>query len=192
MTLAVADGLDYASDMRMPLILLLFSWCAIAMAEVYKWVDEEGIHYGDKPPSKEAKPVKLPEVSGYKPRPLPGASGKGSGDLVNADPDKTFAGYQQLSITSPTNDQTLRANDGVVRVSISLVPALQEGHVLSLLLDGRPVADTGDTNRVIENVDRGSHTLVAVVSDNQGKQLISSVQIRFFLHRASVLQRQER
>lgn len=92
--------------------------------------------------------------------------------------------YSSLTITSPTRDQTIRANDGNITVSFNLVPELQrfKGHQLVYLLDGKVFLKTAQP-QTLKNLDRGTHTLVLQVVDKNNKLLIHSDSVSFHIKR---------
>lgn len=99
-------------------------------------------------------------------------------------------GYASLQILRPHQDETIHDNNGRVPVALHLVPALQtaQGHRIQILLDGRPYgSDRAGTQFTLDNVDRGTHTLQAMVVDRAGDKLIASDSVTFHLWRASRL-----
>jgi hypothetical protein len=97
--------------------------------------------------------------------------------------------YQQLEITAPTPDETLRDNTGDVTVSVALQPDLDAaaGHRLQFLLDGKPQGKPSDSSHArFPNVPRGTHTVEVAVVDASGHELKRSTGVRFHLHRQSV------
>lgn len=180
-----------------------------AAAAIYKWVGPNGqIIYSDepRPGAKEIEiapdpPPPLPEVIAAPPvldaaplAPLP------PGDVtapLQTDtpapltvPKPPLAGYSQLLIVSPANNQAVRENNGDVGVELALQPDLDidAGHRITLILDGRqlPVAQISPLFN-LANVDRGSHTLQALIINGQGTVLARSDQIIFHLQRVSAL-----
>ena len=93
--------------------------------------------------------------------------------------------YRSLRVVSPTAGSS-RWVGGELTVELSLKPALQPEHVISLHVDGREVAVGPDMQFVLPHIDRGSHTLRAAVLDvDTGKQLKASDTIQFQIHRPS-------
>ena len=163
-------------------------------AGVYKWVDKDGnIHYSDTaPPHGQAQELELPETSRYKPRVLPSKTPQAGS--VQAQPDSGEAekptSYPTVEIVQPENAGTVRSNQGDVTVEVQLDPALAEGHVLAFVLDGEAIPDkVASTSFQIKSVDRGTHSLVATVQDEQGKELGRSSTISFTLRKTSLLER---
>lgn len=168
--------------MRFLLIILMLVLASPLAAQVYKWVDGDGnIIYSDTPhpgaeeiPASEVQTIKLP--------PLPKA-GKTPAAKPKAIP------YKSLAITSPSDGETLRDNPGQVTVTISLSPPLQArfGHKLELQVDGRPFGQPGTATQFqLQNLDRGTHSLLAEVLDKEGQVFASSKSVVFYLHRPGV------
>ena len=97
--------------------------------------------------------------------------------------------YQMLAITSPANDEAVRENAGNVTVNVAMQPSLRPGDQVVLLLDGREVAAGAQATFMLENVDRGTHQLRAVVRARDGSILKNSQAITFHLLRHSALHR---
>lgn len=156
-------------------------------AAVYKWVDDHGnVHYGDLPPGEApAEPMNLPGVSTYKYREVPAQP------KTAAPPKKAFSGYTQIEITEPAADSAVRANDQKVLVLLTLVPPLQEGHLVSFSLDGKAIGKPSANVAVeLTNVTRGGHSVQATVLDATGKQVGQSTAVQFTLRKASIIKPQ--
>ncbi len=100
------------------------------------------------------------------------------------------AQYQSLVVVIPGDDEAIRDNAGNVTISYDSTPPLniRRGHTLRILLDGKVVQPhlSGMTVHLTK-VDRGSHTLSAVIIDDRGEKLIQSPVTRFHLRRFSKL-----
>jgi hypothetical protein len=163
--------------MRSYVLISLFFVCLSATAGIYKWVDEDGkVHYSDSQVDG-SKQVELPKAVTYSPTVT--SSSKTSGSKEEKD-----AGYTRASIVKPTMNETIRSNNGDVTVSLEITPGLREGHSVTAYLDGNEFL-TGEktTSFVLENVDRGSHTLRVSVFNQSGVSLISSSSVIFHLIR---------
>jgi hypothetical protein len=98
--------------------------------------------------------------------------------------------YSSLKITEPPDDGTLRDNTGSVSVSVEILPFLQveQGHRLVVTLDGQAATAPGvSTVFQLHNVDRGTHSLQAVVLDQAGRTVESSPSVSFHLLRRFVV-----
>jgi hypothetical protein len=173
--------------MRFITTLLLLSIAVSSTAAVYKWKKPDGsIIYSDQPPSKDAAPADLPAVQEIKIVPPPSPSPEESTPKRSSEP-RTVE-YTTLEITSPANDSTIRDNAGNVSVNLDLEPALQEGDSVSVMLDGKEIGKGRGTSVALSNVDRGTHTLQAVVKSASNSTRISSPSIIFHLQRISISQ----
>ena len=98
-----------------------------------------------------------------------------------------YAGsYTGFSITNPTNDQGVRANDGNVTIHMSLQPALQSGHMIVLNVDGEDGKSSNATSGLtmeLKNMSRGLHTVIAKVVDENGNDLIKTEPVSFHVLR---------
>jgi len=94
--------------------------------------------------------------------------------------------YTGFSITNPTNDQGVRANDGNVTIHMSIQPALQSGHMIVLNVDGedgKSSKTSSDLTMELENMSRGLHTITATVVDKDGNDLIKTETVSFHVLR---------
>ncbi len=158
----------------------------LAQAEMYKWVDEEGnVSYSDQPQHKDARKLDRPSDNT-----VPAVDVPARTQPAPTAPDKPETRYSSIQITSPAHDQAIRSNPGNITVSLSTQPALnvKQGHSISLLLDNQPVQENITTSQAsLQNVDRGTHQLSAIIKNRQGKTLKQSDTITFHLHRHSIL-----
>jgi len=171
---------------RMLPLLVALSLTGLAHGAVYKWKDANGIvHYGDHP-QPGAEEVKQIPIQTYRPTPVPPtrpATG-GSGD--------TPLRYGPISFVSPANDTTIRDNQGNVAIQLSIEPTLRAGHAITLNIDGtRQDQTTTKTTFTLSNLERGTHTLQAIVVDDQGNELRRSDTLTVHMVRQSELFEQQ-
>jgi Domain of unknown function (DUF4124) len=174
-------------ELRPILVLCGLLASAVALAEAYKWVDEDGItHYSDRP-EEGAEIVELSEYSRNtgaqlyrRTTPAPAADQQ----PANAAPFK----YDSLKIATPGAEETLWNIDGVLNVSLALSPGLQSGHRVRVYFDGQPRLVSG-TSFQIEEVYRGVHNIQAEVIDSTGKLMIRSEPNRFYVQQNTVITR---
>lgn len=159
------------------LLLLLLSICPTLAAEVYRWVDEDGVvHYTDKSPDASAEPADLPALQPYQPRSAPSREdGENAHAAVGGTPD------YQLRIASPAQDQVIRSPQPAQTVSAAVKPPLAKGHGLRFVFDGQDVNEqpTRSASIQIPAVYRGTHTLSVSVVDGNGKELKRSDTVTF-------------
>ncbi len=163
--------------------LILFLLISFSVqAALYKGVDAEGnVTFSDKEtPNAKKIPMPIPNIIKM-PKPKPAKK--------IAEEDK--GNYESFTIEQPKNNATLRASNGNVPVSLSLTPKLDtaSGHRISILVDGKTVVKGVTTlSAQLPNIDRGKHTISAVVKDKGSKTLISSNNVILHLIRKTELQ----
>lgn len=167
-----------------------------ALGAVYKYIAPDGsVTYSDQP-KEGAKEVDLPPAPPPPVAEIPATPGTGSPQTAApVPPDQAgekpaFTGYTAFAIVSPENDATLRENSGGVEIQLAMEPALnlEAGHKITALLDGKPAAE-GQTGLTImlPNIDRGTHTVEAQVSDSSGALLATTNPVTFHLKRISTI-----
>ena len=166
-------------------VLLGLLATATAMAQAYRWVDDDGVvHYSDRP-EEGAVRIDLSEYSRntgarlYIPRPA----------TASSDDEQTAAStpfrYESLSIATPGPEETLWNIEGTLNVSLALSPGLQSGHQVRVYFDGKPQMVSGSSFQ-IQQVYRGVHNVQAEVLDATGKLMIRSQPNRFYVQQSTV------
>jgi len=165
-------------------VLVIGSPC-FGQAEVYKWVDDKGeVNYSDRqhPGAEEMKNLDVP-IYVSPPAALPA--------LAKSEPQpQTPNVYESVAITSPGNDEGIRSNNGDVSVSVVVLPELHTdlGHRLGVLLDGALIGEPGESTEFqLNNIERGSHTVQAVVFEAGGNAVAESLPVTIHLQRQSLL-----
>lgn len=170
----------YARFMRSLIYMVLVALASAASADVYRSVDEDGnIIYSDTP-SEGAEKIELREAQTVESQP---GTESFEYEPPKSDPPPR---YKEIAITSPQDDEAVRANSGDITIQISINPSLRVGDKLVLFMDGKEVASGRATSISLENVNRGTHTLSARVVGRDGKTLVSSESVKFHLLRHSV------
>ena len=171
-------------------VLLLLG--ATASAQVYKWVDEDGVvHYSDQP-APGAERIDLPSrptaavPAARRPSAAATASQSSAKSARPATQTVPAFTYESLTFTSPAAEETLWNIGGVLNVSIGLKPALRSGDKLKLYFDGE-ARDVRTTSVQLEEVWRGEHNLQAEVVDAEGKLMIRSEPMRFYVQQTSIV-----
>lgn len=169
--------------MRAWLIILLFLLPVSATAATYKCVDDQGkTEYSDIPcPGGEE--VKLPALSTFDAPAVPQR-----GPSADEDVEEEITNYS-VSITTPEHESSFWSNEGSVNVNIGVEPQLGEGDQLILYVDGAPSLDSplGGNSTTLTGLERGTHSLRAVVQDASGKQLSSSSVVQIHINQRSVI-----
>ena len=99
------------------------------------------------------------------------------------------AGAAQVTILAPAQHGTIHDNSGnlVVDVKVDPPPDSQDGTSIRVLLDGKPAA-TGSSGMsfTLTGVERGQHSLQALLVDHKGQTLSVSETVDFTIWQASV------
>jgi uncharacterized protein DUF4124 len=169
--------------MRKSAFTLLLLGCSLALAQtVYKWVDENGVvHYSDQPHAN-AEKVHVPAAQTYQAPPTADAAD------VTAPPADNTNYYQGCAIVQPANAQAF-ANVDSLTIVVQTDPQLRPGDRIFMTLDGQPLnggAPTG-ASFTLSPVDRGTHTLQAVVRDGQGTTLCQPSGVTFDVQQNTLL-----
>jgi hypothetical protein len=171
--------------MRSAFFTLISLVCSLASAgTVYKWVDEDGVvHYSDQP-HPNAQKLQLQSAQTYKAQPVVTTNTAAANTRASAAP----TGYQGCAIVQPTDSQDF-ANIDSLTVVVNTDPKLHPGDQIFVTYDGQPLNGTSATGGtfVISPVDRGSHTLQAVVRSSDGTIMCQSPGITFNVHQPSLL-----
>lgn len=163
--------------MRCLIILMLFFTSYLALADVYKKVDENNrTSYSDKH-TKGAKKIKLPLVQHYSPVTVAPI------DDVYVDKDKPKR-YNTISMTQPQPEATVRNNHGLVRVDVITAPELREEDRFIIFLDGKQEGNPQISHSfTLTGIDRGTHTVMVKVLDPNGHVVAQTDEVVFHLHR---------
>ncbi|RDH82811.1 MAG: hypothetical protein DIZ80_11090 [endosymbiont of Galathealinum brachiosum] len=174
-------------------VLLTFN-TSNTLAEMYKWVDQEGnISYSDQPPFKGAETLDTPALTTMPSTSTP--ENNSTAPQVEDDAKEEVTKYSYLKITSPENDGTIRNNEGNFSISITVKPPLNtsQGHYFSVSMDGNTVHNKLTTSSTsMKNIDRGTHKLSVSVKNKKGKTLRKSKVTTIHLHRQSAIRKQPR
>ena len=168
-------------------IASLLAAASTAAQTVYKNVQPDGtITYSDRP-TEGAEPLKLPEIQLYTAPPLDSDAALAGSSRQAAGERDDGQGYRTFAITSPADDEAVRDNGGNVSITLQLEPELRAGHVIDIRMDGSLIGRGSSTSVSLTNVDRGSHTVQAVITDESGNQVAATDSVTFHLRRVSAL-----
>ena len=173
--------------MRTLLFTLMSLACSLALAAtVYKWVDENGtVHYSDQPHAN-AQKVEVQAAQTYPATATPSQAAAAAN--ANAGNDATDKSYRGCAIVNP-QDGTQVANVDTLGVSVRTDPGLHAGDQIFILMDGTALNGGSPTGAqfTITPVERGSHTLQAVVRDASGNLMCQTPGITVDVHQNSIL-----
>lgn len=172
-----------ATASRLLLGLLLSTLVHGAGAAVYRWVDAEGNVVFSDTPQEGAELIELGEPTIVPHEKIAPAPEEPTSAALQELP------YQEVTIASPSNDATLR-DQQAVDVSVATAPPLQTefGHKVQLYFDGAAYgAPSESTQFILQNVDRGTHSLAVAVLGISGRELARSADSVFHLHKTSII-----
>lgn len=168
---------------------LVLSGSATAETRIYKTRDANGnVIFTDVPPLKEGKPadpVVLKETNNWD-GPSTDKATTRTPWIVDEKGDETadeFVPYSTLNIVNPTNDASVRENSGRITVTVDILPPLLANQQLRLLMDGKAMGQGPGPSFPLENVDRGTHSLLLEVVDSTGQSLQQSSVTTFHMQR---------
>ena len=151
-------------------------------ASLYKWVDADGVtHYSDVPVSGAAK-VDVGAAQGYS---SPSASGSGAQPPRRNAPRPTPV-YTSVAITSPEEGTVIFGTDARLSISAAVAPGLANGHHLWFVLDGVRQPEPADGLSTDVEVQRGTHTVSATITDAGGTELFSGPAVTFYVRQHSI------
>lgn len=166
-----------------------------AWADIYTWTDASGnTVYSDKP-NPNATPVEIGRTNTMSvppPSPSPATTQTGT---TGGQPRQAINGaYRTLQITSPTDDTAVRANDGNITLTVKIDPPLRSGNMLRATVDGTlskqgvPGDNQPTASMTLVNLDRGTHSISAVITDSKGSILNTSTPVSVHVQRTSLNQ----
>lgn len=173
--------------------ILLLSLALLAgpafAATVWKWVDADGVtHYSDTP----VPGATRMELSTGSSSRNATAEDQDYGSSNSSSRSTTPAGppYSAFEIVRPSDQETIPNTGGQVTIEVRIEPTIQPGHSLYVYMDGRALDAPGDTTTFdLNDVARGSHTVVAVVMSSDGTTRIQqTAPVTFFVRQESVAQ----
>lgn len=186
------EAKGYAGFMRSrsPFLRRLVACAAVAALSagatattLYRWVDAQGVvHYSDRPaPGAEKFEVTAPSGRSAS---NPSNAGSGAARPVQKRPQDL---YSRLEITSPTEGQVFYTADHIP-ASAAVEPELASGHQIWFVLDGIRQMDNGGGSLATSlEAERGAHTLTALITDADGRQLMASPPVNFVMRQNSAI-----
>lgn len=167
--------------MRRLIVLLAVLTALPVSAQVYRWVDKDGVvHYGDRPPTPGAKPAELP--------PLQTFSAQGNGAAEESAPDTAAApkpagkaaqnGFRPV-IVAPRAEETIREAGNKITIAVAALP---DDLGLVYYYDGaaQNSTPTPSTDWLVNDVERGTHEVAAAAVDANGNEVARSAAVTFY------------
>lgn len=146
---------------------------------VYRWVDAQGIvHYSDQPhPNAQKLEVRGAQTFSALPVTQPSATPPPATMQANGPV------YENCAISQPADQQTL-TNVYETTAVVQSSPGLRPGDDVRLFVDGKQIAGAG--NSFTFPVERGQHSVQAVIEDGTGQIVCETSTVTFFVHQPSV------
>ncbi|MEM6582836.1 MAG: DUF4124 domain-containing protein [Pseudomonadota bacterium] len=165
--------------------LLVLSFASAA--QIYKSTDAEGnVTYSDTPPvNTPSEKVEIRETNSTPPPPDIDYVDVSADDSAQSEEEDTES--YTVGITAPVNETTIPMGPGNFSVAASVEPALAQGALLQLYVDGAASGIPQLTNNWdLTNVFRGAHDLTVAVVNSDGTKLAESEPVRVYVLRPSV------
>jgi hypothetical protein len=165
------------------LMLALLATPTVAQ-EIFRTTDEHGnVVFTDQPPAgtRETERVELQQTNTTPATPIPPTP---TPEPWGSKPETVEF---RVAITSPPNETTIAMGPGNFSVNASVQPALSDGAMLQLYMDGAPRGEPQQgTTWNLTNVFRGAHDISVAVIDSEGEQLADSDPVRVYVLRPSI------
>ena len=171
------------------LLASLLALAAVAQEtkrDVWVWTDQNGVmQYSDRP----VPGARKLQLSTASPEPPPAPAPAAAVPSSAAKPATKDVEYERVEIWQPENGQSFFGADATVDVRMRTDPALAGEDTLLLFLDGKLVETPPDAlEHTLSNLERGAHTLSAVIMDGKGEEKIRSEPRVFHIRQPTVIQ----
>jgi len=161
--------------------LFLLANPTLFAGEVYRVVGEDGqITFTDSPAaSTKAETINLPAIN-ITTAP-PARTNEGDNEATGDE-----APYTSARITQPLNNATIPPGQTTLIVELALKPALQEGHLAQLYIDGRTQgAASASTTFSISGLNRGEHKVHIEILGADKKRKTKTATVTFHVKQHS-------
>lgn len=172
--------------MRWVVLIAVFALAAPAGAEVYRFVDENGVvTFTDQPPGPGAEPMDLPPITVIETRtpsftPPPSLGDAASGGQAYAD----------LRFFSPQPEETFQGTGNSLSVRLQSATPLRPGDRVVLFLDQVRQGEFATLAVNLDGIPRGTHTVRAEILSQGGQVLAGAGPVTFFMKQHSQLHNQ--
>ena len=148
---------------------------------VYRWVDPQGVvHYSDQPhPNAQKLEIRGAQTFSA----LPATPQTSSAPAPQEAQPASSSAYESCSIAQPT-DQQMLMNTYQATAVVQTSPGLRPGDEVRLFVDGKQLPGSGSSYSF--PVNRGQHSVQAVIQDSTGQIVCETSTVTFFVHQPSV------
>ena len=155
------------------------------LAQVYRWVDENGVvHYSDMP-VEGAEEIQLPKDGRRRPAFASQPTVTAPTEQEAVEQPAAFK-YETIEVVAPAPEETLWNIEGVLNVAVRVAPGLRPEDRLRVYFDGEERTVTSSTGFTLEEVWRGVHNIQVEVIDPTGKLMARSLPNRFYVQQNSI------
>ncbi len=173
-------------------ILLCLCTPLAVSGEVYRWIDANGNHvFSDELPAEHSAVTQVQEVRIERVRTMPAFKPprppQTPSHQSNPNRESYQTRYSEFVITQPANGTAIRDNGGNITIQTRLKPGLRPGHFVVLKMNGQPIASGSQTLFQLVHIDRGTHTIIAELTNQAGNVLKSTPPVSFTVLRSSLL-----
>ena len=172
---------------------ILFS-CNIHAAIYVNKASDGSIEYSDTP-TQQSKKIEIPTASSITvpktiteaPLPAQQAVSKSETDQDENNPTSNSTTYKKFAIVSPKNEAAIQ-NQPTIPVEMLVEPNMLPGDKIQLMLDNTPVGTPTSTSyQEIGLIERGTHSLYAVIQNNKDQVIKKSSTVTIYVHRNSTI-----
>lgn len=154
---------------------------------VYKTVGPDGsiVFTDTPPPDGKAERIRLgpTNVQPALPRPIPTRK-LSPRDQERDDRANTYSGPVNFAIVSPPDGATITPGQRFIVMEVAIEPLPPQGHQVFAVVDGQPWYGSSSGSQLdISALERGAHTLQAVLTDPGGNVLARSQIINLYVQR---------
>ena len=155
---------------------------AVQAQKVFRIVHPDGsVEFTDVPPSSgNAQQIEVPPLNTAAPLAPPPSTTPPSAAAA-------AEGYSEFRITSPGDGEIIRDNAGTVNIDLHIKPSLRAGDKIDLKLDGQAIGGGRSTAITLTEMERGAHSIQALVKSSQGRVIERSSSVTFTIQRRSAI-----
>jgi len=186
------------TDKTLFLILIAFLLMLSAnplLGQVYKTVDEDGnVTYTDQAPKDGSKPIKLRPISVIE-APTYQVKPKATEESAEGEEGKEMSlkylrkNYKDFAIVAPQADESVWHPESFITVAWNVGYKLQPGMQATIYVDGKQQATTTEQIISVTGLERGEHTVTAVLKDAKNRSIATAEPVTFFIRRPGVYNR---
>ena len=174
------------------LVLFLACFCMTAYGQIYKVVDKDGnVTYTDQAPGDGSEPMKLPELSVVSTDYEAEQATSEVDQVVEEEEGAELTRrelrrlYRDFRISRPAPEETFWGTENTVVVGWESPEPLQEGMKVQFTIDGAK-QPASQENMMALTLDRGAHTVSALLLDARGRPLATAETVTFYVHQQTV------